>query len=66
MANKHLKLESQAVTRTVRLAKEDCWFYEEPFGLTIVVNEESKGGKSHHIIISWAKIKSALKRKDRS
>ena len=57
MANKDLKRGSHKIT-------EDIWWYEEPKGIYLYIQNKD-GGLSHEIIIPWIQIRSALARKDK-
>lgn len=57
MANKHLSTKSQHVGRN-----PSWWYYEEPRGLCVCV---PCSDKTHIVYIPWARVRSALKRKDK-
>jgi len=59
MSNKHLRCQPHAIRGT-----KTAWWYEEPEGLTFVIeNVASEGTKQ--ITIHWNYIRAALSRKDR-
>ena len=60
MANKHLSI------KPTELAPE-CWFYEQPGGLEVVVEFRTPDGTyfgTRHYKITWTRLRAALKRKD--
>lgn len=61
MANKHLSLEPQNVTK-------ELWYYEEARGINIVHEIKSSGHyiRTDQILIPWSKIRRSLKNKDKS
>lgn len=61
MSKKHLKLESHRVDNQL-------WWYEERFGITIVIENRNKNGEyieTKQKLIRWSDIRAALKRKDK-
>jgi len=59
VSTKHLNCNPQHV-----INHDDWWWYEEPDGFTIVV-EPDKNGHTRVVRVPWARIRAALKRKDR-
>ena len=61
MSRKHLLSEPQFVAHD-----ESWWFYEENRGICIVVEPViPKSAPTRSVTIPWARIRAALKRKDR-
>lgn len=61
MSNDHLLLSPHDV-------EEDCWWYEEPAGINIIVEHRTVTGqycKTKQYTIRWTSLRAALKRKDR-
>lgn len=58
MSDKDLWLKPHKVR-----GREDAWWYEEPQGISIVVNNETRGSKV--VEIPWRLIRSALHRLDK-
>ena len=62
MGNQHLSLKPH------RVGDDGCWWYEEPEGITVVVEHRTKQGifcKTKQYKIRWSAIRHALARKDK-
>lgn len=63
MSRKHLRRDPQHVAKD-----QTWWYYEEPAGLTVVVEPRApfgeKSATTRMVILPWSRIRAALKRKD--
>jgi hypothetical protein len=50
------------LSRSPQNITEECWYYEEPFGIEIICELPERSNRPLHIKIGWRKLAASVKR----